>query len=207
MANTPNELLCENLIYYRKAAGYTQLEIAEKFNYSDKLISKWERGEGVPDVFVLKKLADLYGIAIDDFFNGKKRKLSSKRAKRRYIVGLGIALVWLVAALGFTVCMLIMGDDNIFEWWLFYIYAIVGSGVVGIVFSSIYKKNLLQLISISTVVWSGVLSGFLTAQFTVPNIKYHYFLFIIGGVLQVLAILWFFFRNSMKKKAPIKENQ
>ena len=46
------ELLAKNLAYYRKASGLTQLELAEKFNYSDKSVSKWERGEGFPDVFV-----------------------------------------------------------------------------------------------------------------------------------------------------------
>ena len=71
------EILAENLTYYRKAAGFTQLEIAEKFNYSDKSISKWERGEGVPDVFVLKALADLYGLTIDDFFNEEKKRTNT----------------------------------------------------------------------------------------------------------------------------------
>ena len=201
MTNNVNKVLAENLVYYRKAAGYTQLEIAEKFNYSDKNISKWESGNGAPDVFVLKKLADLYGIGVDVFFNeGKKRNLTSKKLKRRYIVCLAIALVWLVAALGFTICMLLMGDDGIFDWWLFYIYAISGSAIVGIVFTSIYKKNLLQCIFISTLIWSGALSAFLTVHLTVPNIKYHYFIFIIGGVLEILAVFWYFLRRSSKKK-------
>lgn len=205
MANNINEVLAENLIYYRKAAGYTQLEIAEKFNYSDKSISKWERGEGVPDIFVLKRLADLYGIAVDDFFNdGKKRKLTSKKVKRRYIVLLSIALVWLVAALGYTVCMLTMGDLNIFDWWLLYIYALAGSGIVGTVFSSIYKKNLMQLISISALIWTSCLSAFLTVELTTVS-KYHYFIFIIGIPLQIMTILWYFLRKSMKKKVPAKE--
>ena len=47
------ELLAKNLAYYRKASGLTQLELADKFNYSDKSVSKWERGEGFPDIFVL----------------------------------------------------------------------------------------------------------------------------------------------------------
>ena len=66
--NKQQELLAKNLVYYRKASGLTQLELADKFNYSDKSISKWERGEGFPDVFVLKSLADFYGINVDDFY-------------------------------------------------------------------------------------------------------------------------------------------
>ena len=39
---TLEQIIAENLVYYRKESGLTQLEIAEKFNYSDKSISKWE---------------------------------------------------------------------------------------------------------------------------------------------------------------------
>ena len=70
------KILANNLIYYRKASGYTQLEIAEKLNYSDKSISKWERAEGVPDIFVLKALAELYGITIDDLFHKEQQKVT-----------------------------------------------------------------------------------------------------------------------------------
>ena len=45
-----------NLSAYRKRAGMTQAGLAEKLNYSDKAISKWERGESVPDVLILCQL-------------------------------------------------------------------------------------------------------------------------------------------------------
>ena len=54
-----NERIAQNLIRYRKAANLTQAELAEKINYSDKSVSKWESGNGVPDVYVLLKLAEL----------------------------------------------------------------------------------------------------------------------------------------------------
>ena len=54
-----NEKIAQNLAYYRKAAGLTQAELAQKINYSDKSVSKWESGGGVPDVYILMQLADL----------------------------------------------------------------------------------------------------------------------------------------------------
>ena len=51
---------------YRRLAGLTQLELAEKLNYSDKSISKWERGEGLPDLYVVSQLADLFNITVND---------------------------------------------------------------------------------------------------------------------------------------------
>ena len=49
----------ENLQILRKEAHITQSELAEKLNYSDKAISKWERGDSLPDVTVLKQIANL----------------------------------------------------------------------------------------------------------------------------------------------------
>ena len=51
--------VARNLVQCRRACGYTQLQVAEKLNYSDKAVSKWERGESLPDVAVLTELARL----------------------------------------------------------------------------------------------------------------------------------------------------
>ena len=101
--NKQQELLAKNLVYYRKASGLTQLELAEKFNYSDKSISKWERGEGFPDVFVLKSLADFYGINIDDFYSEEHKKIAKQSQKRKqvYLRLLSIGVGWLVTVLSF----------------------------------------------------------------------------------------------------------
>ena len=56
------EIIAENITALRKSARLTQAELAEKLNYSDKAISKWERGDSVPDVLVLAELAELYGV-------------------------------------------------------------------------------------------------------------------------------------------------
>lgn len=199
------EILADNLTYYRKAARFTQLEIAEKFNYSDKSISKWERGEGVPDIFVLKSLADLYGITVDDFFNKEKQRArTSKATKHWYIVGLSVALAWLVAATGFTVCMIAV--PKVFPWWLFYIYAIAVTGIIAVVFSAIWKKNLYTLISTSIIIWGTASSAFLTVQMIHP-MENTWLLFIVGLFVEVLAVIWFFLKRSKKKKERIEKEK
>ena len=55
-----------NIAAYRKQAGLTQAGLAEKLNYSDKAVSKWERGESVPDVLTLVVLAEQFGITVND---------------------------------------------------------------------------------------------------------------------------------------------
>ena len=84
---TLTKTIAENLTYYRKKANLTQLQLAEHFNYSDKSVSKWERGESIPDTLVMKAPADYYGITIDDFF--QKEKVSTTRQirnKKRFFI-------------------------------------------------------------------------------------------------------------------------
>ena len=60
------------LIYeMRTRKGLTQKELAEKCNVTDKAVSKWERGEGCPDVTVLPKLAEIFGIEVESLMNGE----------------------------------------------------------------------------------------------------------------------------------------
>ena len=66
-------IIANNIVYYRKQLELTQSQLAEKINYSDKAISKWERGEGVPDIFILKQLADLFHVTVNDLLSEKKK--------------------------------------------------------------------------------------------------------------------------------------
>lgn len=61
-----NSTLKENLIHLRKQKGLTQKELAVKLNYSDKVISKWERGESLPDIVALNCLAEFYQVSLDE---------------------------------------------------------------------------------------------------------------------------------------------
>ena len=128
-------LIADNLIYYRKKAGLTQLQLADHFIYSDKSVSKWERGESVPDTIVLKALADFYGITIDDFFRVQKvitsRQITAK--KRCFIILLSVGLVWLIAALTFLLCSFFIRSfaNN----WLIFIYALIPSFTLLIIFA------------------------------------------------------------------------
>ena len=50
------KIISKNIQTLRKDADLTQSELAERLNYSDKAVSKWERGESVPDIVVLKQI-------------------------------------------------------------------------------------------------------------------------------------------------------
>ena len=78
------QTIASNLSGYRKKAGLTQQQLADKLNYSDKAVSKWERAEAIPDVIVLKSIADIYGVKVDDFFSVQvaDKEVTSKTADK-----------------------------------------------------------------------------------------------------------------------------
>lgn len=77
------------LAMLRKARGATQQEIAEQLGVSNKTVSKWESGGGLPDITVLPALAELYGVTADDILAGetltdrRRSTLEGETAARR----------------------------------------------------------------------------------------------------------------------------
>lgn len=193
------ELLAKNLAYYRKASGLTQLELAEKFNYSDKSVSKWERGEGFPDVFVLKSLADFYGITVDDFYVPEHKKVATTNhslSKQIYIKLLSLGIGWLVTITTFFFLNTLLGDVK-FQTWLVFIYGIVLTGIILLVFDFIYHHRFLRVIDTSIIIWSTAMTIFFTF-YVVMDLPLP-FLFVVAVPLQILEIIWFLFRQNKKK--------
>lgn len=57
----------------RRKCGYTQLALAKQLDVSDKTVSKWENGQGYPDVTVFPRLASVFGVSIDYLMLGEKK--------------------------------------------------------------------------------------------------------------------------------------
>lgn len=194
------ELLAKNLVYYRKASGLTQLELAEKFNYSDKSVSKWERGEGFPDVFVLKSLADFYGINVDDFYASEHKQINTTNHSSRkqiYIKLLSVSIGWLVTLLTFFLLNTLLNDSVPFQTWLVFIYGIVIMGTVLLVWDFIYHHRFLRVIDTSIVIWSSAMTIYFTFLI-IMNMNLP-LIFVVAAPLEVLEIIWFLFRNNKKK--------
>ena len=175
------QLIAENIAYYRKQHGDTQADLAEKLNYSDKSVSKWERGDGTPDVFILSKIATLYDITVQDLL--RRKKVPRAQTKRILITSLAVLLVWLVAAVAFFF-LEIFGLLERYSWYVF-LYAIPVSGIVAEVFSALWWNRLMQGISCSLIIWGLGVAVSVTLPMTSA-----FWLLLVCGVLEVLLILF-----------------
>ncbi len=202
-----------NIVSYRKRQGLTQAGLAEKLNYSDKAVSKWERGESAPDVVTLMQLAELFDVTVNDLLVdpnalpeelGKVEQVMEKavartlkrKADKRIILGLSTILVWFVALLMFVV----ISSLDIPKSWVAFIYAIPANAIVLLSLRSAWKDFRWNRGLISTVMWGGLLSLYITLLlFLRLNI---WKLFLLGIPGQAAILLWF----KMYRKVPREEH-
>jgi transcriptional regulator with XRE-family HTH domain len=190
-----NKTIAKNLAYYRKNAGMTQAEVAEKINYSDKSVSKWESGNGVPDIYVLIQLASLFDVTVNDLIGISTSQTAEQNRKNRdklrsLIMLLSSGIIWLVATLGFVVCEIVAPQRN---WWLFFMFSIPVNAILLIVFSGIWKYKLLNFLSVSVLIWTTIVSLDLLMEIVNPDLQL-WLIYILGVPLQILETLWSFFR-------------
>ena len=194
-----NQKIAKNLILYRKAAGLTQAEVAEKIHYSDKSVSKWESGNGVPDVYTLVQLAQLYNVDVNAFLG--EEPIARQKEKSAWlhvlITLLSVGIVWLAAIFSFALLEIVRPEG---AWWLLYLYAILANAIVMLVYAAIWRRRIINFLSVTTIIWMALVCCFLTVQLFVGNVPGLWCIFLVGVPLQVLEILWAFFRSLLRKQ-------
>lgn len=182
-------IIAKNITNLRLEHGYTQFQLATILNYSDKAISKWERAESIPDITVLKEIADLFGVTVDYLLtleHTSEQVIVTKENKisRSVIILLSLMLVWLIATLVFVTINLININDYA---WLTFIYAIPVTSIVWLVLNSIWKNKKFNYFIISLLMWSTILSIHLS---TIEIFDKSWLIYVLGAPGQIIILLW-----------------
>ena len=191
------ETIGENLAELRKKKGLTQYELAEKFNYSDKAISKWENGSTLPDIETLYQLCEFYDVSLDYLTHkenkGQYVKDSNKvLLKNRIAIScLLISIIWMIATIVFVYSL--MNHPNTPNWVAF-VWAVPLSCALLIWLNKHYFKNKSIFFYTSSIfAWSTIASFF--CQF----LRYAPWpIFIVGIPMQISLILWYCIDTSKK---------
>lgn len=197
-----NTIIGNNLLKLRKNMKLTQMEVAEKFNYSDKSISKWEKGESLPSVEVLCELAQFFGVTIDDLTKEtdniettqikkeenktKKQKIKTPRMFSTHVMItlLSVGAVWFLATILFVVLKLCLNINC----YMCFMWAGVASCVVLIVFNAIWGRMRYLFPILSVMLWLLLTS--LHIQILLPTEINIWPIYFLGIPLQILIILW-----------------
>lgn len=202
---TENEIktnFSQNLCVLRKSHNLTQAELAQKLNYSDKSISKWERGDVLPDIVTFKMIAECFGVSVDELISGDKPKEMSKRGKRILVTLLSCALVIFLATVGGLFYSSFADFEHL---WLFYVYAMPVCSIVWIVFSHIWFSRGVRELAISALVWSAGASIYLSVL--VFAHRHLWFLFVVCAVFQILVFIWFALVERLARERENRKNK
>ena len=188
-----------NIIKLRTGAGLTQAELGEKLNYSDKTISKWERGEAIPDAYVLTQMAEIFGVTVDYLLSShdaweSPEQQESRQEETGYSVNMIIAIsvlgVWTMAL---TIFVLLWLFDIIL--WETFVVALPVSILTYMVLICVFRRRR----HLQFVIAAFVLSLFILLYFTLPMQK-PWQLFLIAIPAEIIVFLSCNIRRRPRKK-------
>lgn len=208
-----------NIASYRKRANLTQAGLAEKLNYSDKAVSKWERGESVPDVITLVQLASQFDITVNDLLADPNalpdnlntlekamaqvsEKTLKRKANKNIILALSSILVWFVALLVFVV----LSSLSIPNSGLAFLYAVPVNAIVLLSLRSAWHDFRWNRILISVMMWGILACIHMTLLLFLRFNMWK--LYLLGLPGQAAILLWFrLFRPAREKQPPAAQEE
>ena len=190
------QTIAGNITYLRTDAGMTQAELAQKLNYSDKSVSKWERGDGMPDVTVLVTIAECFGVTVDWILTDHPKPHPPKSRNgmtrnRRIITEIALLGVLYTALLIFAGYWLSAGKAV----WIVFVDAVPVAAAVYLVLNSVWGNRRHNVWVISILLWSLLATVYLGMLE-----RNMWILFLLGIPAQAAVILAFHIKLPPWKK-------
>jgi len=193
-------IIADNINSLRKKNNMTQGELAERLNYSDNAVSRWERGDATPSIETLQQIAEIFSVPIEYLLKQNSVEAMDKDEKKQTInkiatTIISVSVVWFVATIAYVYGELFFHTN----FWMFFCYAVPVSCLVMLPFQAYWGGNVYRFVILTVLQWSILACIFL--QF----IEYHIWLvFIIGIPIQVALCTWAFIKP---KKNHTKSNR
>ncbi len=187
-------IIAKNLVALRKRSGMTQNELAQKLNYSDNAVSRWERGELAPSIEVLQNIGEIYGVEADSLLREEVALKLDENSKTQKVNKLATMLL-MVSIIWCLVAVIYIYSNNIFNknLWLLFCWAIPVSCLVLLAFNENWGKYVYKFVILSVFVWTVLACLYL--QF----LKYNLWLvFIVGIPAQIALVIWAFIKPKSK---------
>lgn len=134
---TLREIISENITKLRKQQGLTQIGLAKKINYSDKAISRWEKGEVTPDIETLESLSKIFNVPLSyliEEHSDKNSEYSNVNRNEIAFQTLSAIAVWTIATILFVFIELYYGKNV----WQLFVWAVPATAIV---LSHLNRKN------------------------------------------------------------------
>lgn len=195
-----NDNIANNITKLRKANGMTQIDLAYLLNYSDKAVSKWERGESAPDIEMLYRIADLFKVDID-FLTKEHTETEMANLKgngKIFVRNLLITIMLCVAIFLISTVIFVYGTvkepELASKYWVSFVSATPICSFIVFLYGLKEKYWLVKLISISAFVWTLITTAFCFTL--ISGSTQFWLLFVVGAPIQIAICLFFFWKKT-----------
>lgn len=188
------QVIAKNLVALRKKSGMTQNELAQKLNYSDNAVSRWERGELAPSIEVIENIAEVYNVEPDILLREEACEVIKKDSKRQFVnklatIILMLSVVWCMVTVAYIYALNIFNRNL----WLLFCWAVPISCIIMLPFNEYWGKYVYKFVILSVLVWS------LLACIYLQFLKYNLWLiFLVGIPAQIGLVIWAFIKPKSK---------
>ena len=204
-----NKAIGQYIQLLRKQSGMSQKNLAERLSVSYQAVSKWDRGESLPDLPTIVLLAELFEVTVDDLIvdpdalpetTGKVEKIMSaavektlkRKADKRIIAQLCTVLVAFIALLCFVIC----NSLEIKSSWIAFVYAVPVACLVLLVLRSAWRDFRSNKWLITGLMWGFLTSLYLSLLLFLDRSVWTIFLLGVPG--QIAIFLWFRMLHKIK---------
>ena len=195
-----NENVANNIIKLRKTNKMTQQDLANKLNYSDKAISKWERGDSIPDIEMLCNIATIFNVNVDYLTKEhsdeeiRNTNSNSQLFLRNLLITIMIGVSIFFLATVIFVGAILKNSNLAKTMWVTYIYALPLCSLVAYLYAKKSNYWLMRLISISCFTWTFITSIYCTTL--ISGYTSFWLFYIVGVPIEAAICLFHFWKKT-----------
>ena len=193
------EIVAKNIIALRKKHNMTQNELAEKLNYSDNAVSRWERGEVTPSIETLQQISETFSVPLESLFKDNvvvslTNEERTQKIGKLSVMLLFVSLIWFIVSVIYVYAEAILGLNL----WRIFVWSVPASCLVLLPFNKLWGRHIWKFVILSVFVWTTLVSIYLQL------LKYNVWLiFIIGIPVQLALVIWAFIKPKKIKRDNI----
>lgn len=194
-----NQIIAENIQKLRKSKGMTQIDLANKLNYSDKAISKWERGDSLPDITMLVTLAKIFDVDLDFLVSKHTDEEINPINKQKFPLRNFLILIMLCTAVVFIAIVIFIyptlrNPEAAKKYWIAFVSIVPVCSLLTFIYAKREKHPLTEIISLSLFIWSLITTVFCIT--IISGLENFWMLFLVGIPIQAAIFLYTFFKKT-----------
>lgn len=191
------DTISKNLITLRKKHNLTQSQLAEKLNYSDNAVSRWEHGEVTPSIETLEQISEIFGVPLRSIIEDNAIKVAENNSRKQLInklavILISVSLLWLIATITFVVTKIVA---DVYVWQVF-CWMVPVACLIMLPFHEYWGHHIYKFVIISVMLWTFITCVYI--QFVYLN-SWLWLVYIIGAPIQIALAIWAFIKPKPKR--------